>query len=43
MEALSDKEKRVADQALRSLTQVADANSALYTSALDRMENVTDR
>ena len=27
MDALSDKEKRVADQALRSLTQVADANA----------------
>jgi HEAT repeat protein len=37
VDALSDKEKRVADQALRSLTQLADANAALYASALDRL------
>ncbi len=37
VDALSDKEKRVADQALRSLTQVADANATLYASALDRL------
>jgi len=37
IEALSDKEKRVADQALRSLTQVADANATLYAAALDRL------
>jgi HEAT repeat protein len=37
VDALSDKEKRVADQALRSLTQVADTHAALYASALDRL------
>jgi HEAT repeat protein len=37
VDALSDKEKRVADQALRSLTQVADANATLYAAALDRL------
>jgi hypothetical protein len=37
VDALSDKEKRVADQAMRSLLQVADANQALYDAALDRL------
>ena len=37
VDALSDKEKRVADQALRSLIQVADSNAALWASALDRL------
>jgi HEAT repeat protein len=37
VDALSDKEKRVADQALRSLTQVADSDAALYAAALDRL------
>jgi len=37
VDALSDKEKRVADQALRSLTQVADSKAELYASALDRL------
>jgi HEAT repeat protein len=37
VDALSDKEKRVADQALRSLTQVADADASLYAAPLDRL------
>jgi HEAT repeat protein len=37
VDALSDKEKRVSDQALRSLTQVADSKAELYASALDRL------
>jgi HEAT repeat protein len=37
VDALSDKEKRVADQALRSLIQVADATAPLYAAALDRL------
>jgi HEAT repeat protein len=37
VEALSDAEKRVADQALRSLVQLADVDHALYGAALDRL------
>ncbi len=37
VDALSDKEKRVSDQALRSLLQVADSKAALYAAALDRL------
>jgi HEAT repeat protein len=37
VDALSDKEKRVADQALRSLTQVADGDASLYAAPLDRL------
>jgi HEAT repeat protein len=37
VDALTDKEKRVSDQALRSVLQVADSDPALYDAALDQL------